>query len=207
MIEKKFSVANAIRDNYPEYWDRGIQTYSAEECAPFCKVADKWGVFSNFGDTPITVDGVTFKNSEQLFQILKFTSMDAVLDIFNASGQTIKMKAKKWNKICARPDWDKMLVDAMKFAISKKYEQNPDFRKALEESRGLYIVEDQTTFRGDSANTWGVKLIDGNYIGPNLMGQLLMELRDNGPLKYQLPDNAFDLIKSTKAVMISARYL
>lgn len=53
MVEKKFSVAVAIRDNYPEYWDRGIQTYPAAECAPFCKVADKWGVFSNFGDTPI----------------------------------------------------------------------------------------------------------------------------------------------------------
>lgn len=95
MVEKKFSVAGAIRDNYPEYWDRGIQTYPAAECAPFCKVADKWGVFSNFGDTPITVDGITFKNSEQLFQILKFTSMDAIMDIFNANGQTIKMKAKK----------------------------------------------------------------------------------------------------------------
>lgn len=192
----KFSVAGEIRDNYPEYWNRGIQTYPAAECAPFCKVADKWGVFSNFGSTPIIVEGVTFKNSEQLFQILKFTSMDAVMDIFKASGQTIKMKAKKWNRICARQDWGRMLVDAMKFAISAKYEQNLEFRKALEDSRGLFIVEDQTTFRGDTANTWGAKLVGGNYVGPNLMGQLLMELRDYGPLEYRLPDDAFDLIRT-----------
>ena len=195
MPEKRFSVADAVRNNYPQYWNRGIQIYPAAECAPFCKVADKWGVFSNFGDTPIKVEGVIFNNSEQLFQILKFTSMDAIMDIFKANGQTIKMKAKKWNKICIRPDWGKMMVDAMKFAISRKYEQNPDFRKALEDSIGLYIVEDQTTFRGKSANTWGVKLINNHYVGPNLMGQLLMELRDNGPLEYRLPDGTFDLIK------------
>lgn len=200
MDDKKFSVAGAVRDNYPEYWNRGIQTYPAAMCAPFCKVADKWGVFSNFGNTPITVDGVTFKNSEQLFQILKFTSMDAVMDIFKANGQTIKMKAKKWNKICSRPDWGKMLIDAMKFAISKKYEQNPDFRNALEESRGLYIVEDQTTFRGNSANTWGAKLVNGKYVGPNLMGQLLMELREKGTFEFKLPADAFNLIKQIDLV-------
>ena len=30
------------------------------------------------------------------------------------------------------------------------------------------------------------------YIGPNLMGRLLMELRDNGSLTYNLPDEAID---------------
>ena len=88
-----------------------------------------------------------------------------------------------------------MLVDAMKFAISLKYEQNEVFRKTLADSEDLYIVEDQSTFRGDTANTWGAKLIDGVYVGPNLMGQLLMELRDNnGRLDYQLPEGALDMI-------------
>lgn len=88
MVEKKFSVAVAIRDNYPEYWDRGIQTYPAAECAPFCKVADKWGVFSNFGDTPITVDGITFKNSEQLF---RFLSLHQWMLSWTSSMQTARL--------------------------------------------------------------------------------------------------------------------
>ena len=200
MKEQKFSVAGAVRDNYPEYWNRGIQTYPADLCAPFCKVADRWGLFSNFGDTPIEVEGIRFKNSEQLFQILKFTSPEAVTDILAANGQKIKMKAKKWNKICARADWGSMLVDAMKFAITMKYEQNVAFRMALESSKGFYIVEDQTSFPGTTANTWGAKLIDGNFVGPNLMGQLLMELRDSGPLLYSLPEDAFDLIKATRGI-------
>ncbi len=177
---ERFRVSEAVREYYPEYWERGIQTYPASECAAFCKVKDKWGVFSNFGDTPIEVDGVVYKNSEQLFQCMKFTDKEAIADILSANGQTIKMKAKKWGKICLRPDWGSMIIDAMKFALRKKYEQNEEFRNALEESKGLYIVEDQTSFPGKTANTWGAKLVGDFYVGPNLLGQLLMELRDQG---------------------------
>lgn len=34
-------------------------------------------------------------------------------------------------------------------------------------------------FPKKSADTWGAKLIGVYYVGPNLLGQLLMELRDN----------------------------
>ncbi len=176
---ERFRVSEAVRLYYPEYWNRGIQTYPASECAVFSRVADKWGIFSNFANTPIEVDGVVYKNSEQLFQCMKFTDQEAIADILSANGQTIKMKAKKWGKICLRPDWGSMIVDAMKLALLKKYEQNEAFRKALEESKGLYIVEDQTSFPGKTANTWGAKLVGDCYVGPNLMGQLLMELRDS----------------------------
>ncbi len=34
---------------------------------------------------------------------------------------------------------------------------------------------------------------DGNeFTGPNLMGRLLMELRDNGSLEYRLPEDMMD---------------
>lgn len=174
----RFSVAAAIMEHYPEYWSRGILSYPADQCAPFSKVAGKWGIFSNFAATPIEVDGITYKNSEQLFQCQKFIDERALRDILGANGMTIKMKAKKWEKICLRPDWGQMIVDAMKFAILKKYEQSEDFRTALEASKGLFIVEDQTSLPRKTANTWGAKLIGDCYVGPNLMGQLLMELRN-----------------------------
>ncbi|MDE6521612.1 MAG: NADAR family protein [Muribaculaceae bacterium] len=174
----RFSVAAAIREYYPQYWSRGIQSYPADQCAPFSKVAGKWGIFSNFASTPIEIDGITYKNSEQLFQCQKFTDEVALSDILGANGMTIKMKAKKWEKICLRPDWGSMIVDAMKFAIRKKYEQSEDFRTALEASKGFFIVEDQTSLPRKTANTWGAKLISDCYVGPNLMGQLLMELRE-----------------------------
>lgn len=70
--------------------------------------------------------------------------------------------------------------------------QSAAFRKELVYSRGLFIVEDQTTFQKNNPDTWGAKLSsDGmEYIGPNLMGRLLMELRDNGKLDYVLPPDA-----------------
>ena len=42
------------------------------------------------------------------------------------------------------------------------------------------------------------KLTDDVYVGSNLMGRLLMELRDNGKLEYHLPDNALDFIEIVK---------
>ena len=173
----RFRVAAAIREHYPHYWSRGIQSYPADKCAPFSKVFGEWGIFTNFADTPIEIDGITYKNSEQLFQCQKFTDEEALRDILGANGMTIKMKAKKWEKLCLRHDWGMMIVDAMKFAIRKKYEQCEEFRNALEASEGLFIVEDQTSFPRKTANTWGAKLIGDCYVGPNLMGQLLMELR------------------------------
>ena len=38
------------------------------------------------------------------------------------------------------------------------------------------------------ADAWGVKTKGQNYEGPNLMGRLLMELRD-GKMEYKLPDD------------------
>lgn len=177
-MPSRFSVASAIRRYYPEYWERGIQSHPACQCAPFCKVSGDWGIFSNFANTPIVVNGITYKNSEQLFQCQKYIDEEAIKDILGANGMTIKMKAKKWDKICLRPDWGSMIVDAMKFAIRKKYEQSEEFRIALEASKGLYIVEDQTSFPRKTANTWGAKLVGECYVGPNLMGELLMELRE-----------------------------
>ena len=71
-----------------------------------------------------------------------------------------------------------------------KYDQVPEFRKVLEQSKGLYIVEDQTTFPKKVADTWGAKLQGDEYVGPNLMGRLMMELRDKGKFKnIELPES------------------
>lgn len=37
-----------------------------------------------------------------------------------------------------------------------------------------------------------------NFIGPNLLGRLLMELRDNGTLEYRLPVDALDFVEVMK---------
>ena len=186
----KGKVAPLIKEYYPQYYS--IESYPAEKCAPFNKVREKWGVFSNFGITPIEVNGIIFSCVERLFQCLKFEDKEAIKNIYEAKkGQDIKMKAKHWVKEGKeRSDWGKHIVDVMKFCLNLKYDQVPNFREALEISKGLFIVEDQTTKSRKDADTWGVKLKGDEYVGPNLMGRLLMELRDKGKFKnIELPES------------------
>ena len=180
-----------IEKNYTEYYS--IERYPKDKTAAFCSVDQPWGILSNFGRTPLVVDGIPFDCAEKLFQVMKFADDVSRKAIYSVKGQTIKMKAKHFEKAgTVRPDWGEIIVDAMKFCLMEKYRQNEAFREELERSRGLYIVEDQTTFPKKSPDTWGVKLsADGSeFVGPNLMGRLLMELRDNGKLDYTLPEDA-----------------
>ena len=104
------------------------------------------------------------------------------------------MTAKSYEKKYRREDWGRMVIDAMKFCLQTKYDQCEEFRNKLIESSGYNIVEDQSSFIKSNPDAWGVKLKDGKFVGPNLLGRLLMELRDTGKLEYNLPDDAFEFI-------------
>ena len=189
-----YSIAPFIQQYYPEYW--GIQSYPAEQCVIVHKIDEEWGVFSNFSHTTIVVDGVSFKCSETLFQLMKFKDEDAVKEVYRSNN---KRMAKHWEKTHRRDDWGMMVVDAMKYCLMRKFEQSEDFRNELERSRGKFIVEDQTSFKNKKEpDAWGVKLKDDHYVGPNLLGRLLMELRDTGRLEYTLPSDAFMFLQYLK---------
>ena len=180
-------VREYIERYFPEYYT--WNEYPADQTVSFCKTDQEWGIFSNFAQTPIVADGITFPCAESLFQIMKFTDSAARRDIFAQRGQKLKMRAKHYEKaVGVRPDWGQLLIHALKYCLMLKYEQSSAFRAELERTQGRFIVEDQTTFR-KPADTYGAKLSpDGKlWSGPNLMGRLLMELRDNGSLDYKLP--------------------
>ena len=197
-----YSIADFIKEYYPEYY--GIESYPIAECIPIRKVKDEWGLFCNFAPTPFVVDGVTFESSEELFQLMKFKDEDVIRRIragITMSGKTcrqIKMTAKSYERAYRRSDWGQMILDAMKFCLMLKYEQCPEFRDLLQKSTGKYIVEDQAPMPKKNPDAWGVKADGNNYVGPNLLGRLLMELRDNFPLHYHLPPNALTFITTLK---------
>lgn len=185
-----YSIAPFIQANYPEYYS--IETYPARECITIRKVDEEWGIMGNFARTSIIINGVMFKNTEQLFQLMKFRDAEAVMAVYQANNP--KYTAKHWEKTHRREDWGRMIVDAMKFCLNKKYEQSEAFREALKDSGERYIVEDQTSFPKKNADTWGVKLQGDNYVGPNLLGRLLMELREQHCLNYHLPEDALQFL-------------
>lgn len=184
-------VSDSVRTWHPEYYS--IETYPADRVARIHKVDQQWGDFSNFGRIPVTVGGVVFSTTERLYQIMKFSDPEARKAVYAA--RQPKMQAKHQFKLGKqRADWGRYLVDAMKFCLMRKWEQSEKFRTELAATAGLFLVEDQTTFPGEYANTWGAKLTaDGkSFVGPNLLGRLLMELRDNGRLDYGLPADYMD---------------
>ena len=189
-----YSIAPFIQEYYPQYYS--IETYPVGECVAIRKVKDPWGIFGNFFPIPIIINNVSFKTSEQLFQLMKFKDEEPVKAVYNANNP--KMTTKHWEKTHRREDWGKMIVDAMKFCLTQKYEQSEDFRQELERSKGKYIVEDETSFPKKTPDTWGVKQQGDDFVGPNLLGRLLMELRDNGKLDYTLPSDAFMFLEHLK---------
>ncbi|MBQ8804994.1 MAG: NADAR family protein [Bacteroidaceae bacterium] len=199
----KHSVASFIQEYYPEYW--GISSYPDNKCAVFCSTHEEWGIFSNMAASPICVEGVTFKSSEHLFQMMKFKDKDIVSKIWNgitASGKNcanIKMTAKSYEPTFRREDWGRMIVDAIKYCITQKYKQCELFHQELNRSKGLHIVEKQAN-PNKHADAWSAKLEGNLWVGPNLTGRLLMQLRENGSLTYTLPEDAFDFIGIIKKI-------
>lgn len=196
-------VHEMIRGNYPEYYS--IERYPADRTVCIRKTGEEWGVLGNFYMTPIVVEGVTFDCTERLFHMMKFRAdaQEGVCEMMNTrAGMGMKMHLKHLYKVhpeWLHDHWPSMIVDAMKFCLTLKYEQCELFRKELERSRGMFIVEDETNrAKGKDADSWGVVLRGDEYVGPSLLGRLLMELRDNGKLEYTLPDGALDFIENLK---------
>ena len=189
-------IVNWIKEFYPQYM--GIKRYPANQCACVKGAADEWGILGNFGRASVVVNGVEFSNTEKLFQCMKFAYAPVVQEIYAQNNMSIKMKAKKKEYAqYVREDWPKIFLDALKFVLVTKYEQSDDFRNELERSKGLYLVEDETG-RKKEADAYGAVLVDDEMVGPNLLGQFLMELRDTGKLDYTLPVDALDFIEYLK---------
>ena len=197
------SLHEQIKQYYPQYSD--IQRYPADQCACIRKTKEEWGILGNFYQAPIVVEGVTIDCTERLFHLMKFrATADAEESIKSEyavkAGMAIKMHMKpiyRQHPEWIRDDWGEMVVDAMKFCLQTKYEQCEAFRKELERSKGLFIVEDETARNArkhKDADSWGVNLVGNEYVGPSLLGRLLMELRDTGKLDYHLPDDALSFL-------------
>ena len=189
-------IVHWIKEHYPHYL--GINRYPADRCALVKKAEEEWGILGNFGRASVVVNGVEFSNTEKLFQCMKFAHMPVIQEIYAQNNMGIKMKAKKKEyQVYVREDWPRIFLDVLKFVLVTKYEQSEEFRNELERSKGLYIVEDESS-RNKVADAYGTVREGAEMVGPNLLGQFLMELRDTGKLDYSLPADALDFVEYLK---------
>ena len=190
-MKKKSStrLAEFIKKYYPEYW--GDHVYPISQSVFFHTKEDEHWILSNMADCPLEIESIPFKNSEHLYQTLKFATPESIMAVYQANNP--KMTAKHWQTIDGhrRADWGQIVLDVMKFCLQQKYEQCLEFREELKNTKGYHIVELQDSQKdkdSSRANAWGVKSKGQNYKGPNLIGRLLMELRD-GEMEYKLPED------------------
>ena len=127
---------------------------------------------SNFYNSPIIYNGVTFPTVEHFFQAMKTLNPAKIIEIKDAPTPG---KAKRLGRnIVLRPDWEQVKVSIMKTALRLKFD-NTELREKLLATGDSYLIEGNTWHD----NFWGscnCKRCENH--GRNMLGQLLMEVRE-----------------------------
>jgi ribA/ribD-fused uncharacterized protein len=154
-----------------------LRTYVKKDVVFFRTTTGEFGPLSNMApDFPILMQGIRIATAEALYQACRFPDDPDVqrLIIDQMSPMTAKMKSKKYRDR-TRADWDEVRVNVMRWCLRKKLQDNwQKFGRVLERSGGRPIVEES-----NKDSFWGAKPSeDGLLVGMNVLGRLLMELRD-----------------------------
>jgi ribA/ribD-fused uncharacterized protein len=153
-----------------------LRTYVKKEVVSFRTTTGEFGPLSNMApDFPIVVMNVRIPTAEALYQACRYPDEPEVqrLIVDQPSPMTAKMKSKKYRGR-TRKDWDDVRVNVMRWCLRAKLSQNwARFGAVLDKTREKPIVEEST-----KDDFWGAKpKDDGTLVGVNVLGRLLMELR------------------------------
>lgn len=153
------------------------RTYEKGEVVYFRTTTGEFGALSNMApDYPIRLMGIRIPTAEALYQACRFPDLPDVqrLIIDQPSPMTAKMKSKKYRDR-TRNDWDKVRANVMRWCLRAKLENNwARFGDILSRTGQRPIVEEST-----KDDFWGAKPQDGGLlVGQNVLGRLLMELRE-----------------------------
>ena len=149
--------------------------YERANSVVFLKTKERFGGLSNMaGGFPLRMNGIPIRTSEALYQACRFPHLPDVqrLIIEQRSPMTAKMRGKPHP---SRPDWEAVRVKIMRWCLRVKLAQNwKAFGDLLLKTGDQPIVEQS---RRD--DFWGAKVMDdGSLVGMNVLGRLLMELRE-----------------------------
>lgn len=159
--------------------DNNFRSYNIDNCAFFNKTKEKFGELSNMcAGFSITINGYSIRTSEALYQMCRFPDNPEIQEKINMqrSPMAAKMVGKPYRHL-TRSDWDSVRVNIMRWCLRVKLSQNFEkFKQVLLDTKTLPIVE---LSRKDSF--WGAKFnkLNGKLEGYNILGRLLMELREN----------------------------
>ncbi len=144
----------------------------------FTKVDLPYGWLGNMYASPISYEGKIWLTSEALFQALRFEDEEIrELIRLEKSPMGAKMKAKgNKDRMVIEPMSEKDLEN-MKMVVRLKFDQNEVLKSKLKVSGEHIIVENIGNRNGERHLFWGMKKVNGEWIGNNMMGKILMEIR------------------------------
>jgi N-glycosidase YbiA len=134
------------------------------------------GPLANFAAVTLTLprpqDGKLrpYASVEHYFQAAKAMTVEDHDEI--ADQPTPKDAKARGRKARLRPDWEDVKVDVMLTALRAKFSEEP-FRRRLLGTAPRPIIEES---RHDEE--WGARRTPDGWHGSNLLGQLLMRVRD-----------------------------
>jgi len=130
------------------------------------KFDDEFAFLSNFYPASVSMDGMTFQNSEAAYQAQKCLNAMDKFQFCNLSPRDAK---KLGRKVQLLPDWEDIKDDVMARILSLKFRQHLDLGNLLIATGDAELIEGnhwRDTY-------WGV--CDG--VGKNRLGELLMQVR------------------------------
>lgn len=152
------------------------RTYLRREAVVFHKTKERWGELSNMASGfPLVVVGSVWPSSEALYQACRFPDQPDVqlLIAQQTSAMAAKMRSKP-HRSATREDWTHIRVRVMRWVLRVKLAQHMNgFGSVLLATGDSSIVE-----RSGKDRYWGaIESEDGTLEGENVLGRLLMELR------------------------------
>ncbi|NCP98443.1 DUF1768 domain-containing protein [archaeon] len=176
----------------------------------FTKVSLPFGWMGNMAPYSIVYECQTYKTTEALFQSLRFVEFDNVQKeiIAEKSPMSAKMVAKKYKHLLAETGYEVMGekdVKNMQLCIQLKLEQYPNLTQQLIDTGKAVIIEDCSSWPRDSGLFWGAAYQNGNWVGKNILGEILMDFRSKLQNNNKLIMNIEELPK-IKEEVISKEY-
>lgn len=136
----------------------------------FYSTRSEYGSFSNFSRHGFELDGEYWPTTEHYFQSQKFPETEHCDQIRQAKTPKNAAKMGRERSRPLRKDWEQVKDDIMRKAVLRKFENHAEIREILLATGDEEIVENAP---GDYY--WGCGK-DGS--GKNMLGQILMEVRD-----------------------------
>lgn len=139
------------------------------------KITKFWGkhfFLSNHYLSPVVFENETYRSVENAYQAGK--TLDP--ELRKKFAAYTPGEAKRFSKnIRVRNDWETVKYDIMLDLLEQKF-NNPKLQAMLLETNDAILIEGNTW----NDTIWGCVLVEGEWVGQNRLGKMLMRIR----LKY-----------------------